>query len=185
MSPEFEMPGGFYMREMDPYEQDFGEDEDIDDQNGWMVVNEGDITQLLNQIQEAELKEDEEEFKKENLSSQLIPQMHENIATEKLTAETLDKGDTDHVLTTDTLASSKLTNFWTAESVIEDTTKNGAANKSAYEEDLADSVITTSTVSITTSTTAATREEGTAPSLNSMETNLSTDENFDGMTPDF
>ncbi|KAL5110620.1 hypothetical protein TcWFU_007174 [Taenia crassiceps] len=186
MYSALELPGGFFMGEMDPFQQDFGEDDDIDDQNGWMVVNEGEITQLLNQIEEAEQREDEEEMKGENHNSQRIDEAYESIATEKSAVETADErrdiGEIEHTPTTVTMASSKSADFWTTNSVVKKIPENDAVKKPANTEAATDSTTAASTTSGIPSTTATALGEATTASLRHAETTLSSTDDFDALT---
>lgn len=188
MYPEMELPGGYFMGELDPFQQDFAEDDDIDDQNGWMVVNEGDITQLLNQIEEAEQREDEEDMKGENPSSQRIAEGFENISTEKPTVETGDEREdteeTERVPTVVTMTSSKATDFWNTDSVVKKMAGNEAVNEPAHTEAATESMTTTSTASVISSAMTTAMGKGTTTSLSHAETTLSSVDDFDAMTSD-
>ncbi|VDK21165.1 unnamed protein product [Taenia asiatica] len=189
MYPEMELPGGYFMGELDPFQQDFGEDDDIDDQNGWMVVNEGDFTQLLNQIEEAEQREDEEEVRREEDSFQKVAEAYENSATEKLEVKAMDeRGDTEeteHVPTTVTLTPSKSTDFWTTDLVAKEINENEAVNKPTYTEAATESLITTGPTSVIPSATSAAVGKGTTASLNHAETTLSSVDDLDLMTSEY
>ncbi|EUB64414.1 hypothetical protein ECG_04504 [Echinococcus granulosus] len=178
MYPEMEIPGGYFIGEMDPFQQDFEEGEDMDDQNGWMEVNEGDITQLLDRIEEAERKEDENGVERDDQSSQQTAEEYEDVATEKLAVKTVDEvkdaEETMHApATTTTMPPSKSTNFWTTDLVVEKAAENEAAKEA---------MATISTAGVIASATAAAMGEGAKAILSQVETTLSSVDDLDVMT---
>ena len=115
--PGMSIPDNYFMDEMYPFQNDFEEAEDTDDQNGWMVVNEGEISQILDRIEEAEQKEDEKER---------VNQEEGIISTEQIPVEMMREQD-DAKSSTRT---STVPHFWTVqpltrnEGIGEEVTKN-------------------------------------------------------------
>ena len=159
--PQMEIPDSYFIDEAYPFRDDF-EDEGTDEENGWTVVNEGEISQLLDTIEEAEQKEDEKERMNQDLR-----RGEEGISTERLTVETVEEpGETEK---TDFLAPQPLA-------------RSEKTEEEAAVEDAIKSLSEARTPGATTTTPFSDVEEETTPMFEGEETTM--DPDLDPLTSD-